>query len=394
MAVITPLDKTAAAAAQRQQQQPRRTVRPLVLGGLALSAGAAVWAVVAALGLVENLPTPAAVVRKAGTMIADGTLASDTFASLRRVFIGYALGVVVAVPVGFLMGWYPVVRAVVEPYIQFFRTIPPLALIPLAVVLLGIGEVPKIAVIALASFMACAVASFQGVVDVDRTLINAARVLGAPDRVIFAKVVVPASTPFILVGMRIGLGASWATVVAAELIGAQEGLGYRMQKAATWFDMDAIFVSLITIGVLGLVMDPAIDTIKKKVPDLVEVASTKDNGDSFPTAFVAGNKVPEDKNSKVVKVLQQANDWRQEHPEETIALTAKLLEVSEAQTKADASHVQTLSTADLVAKTKSGEVDKWLKTLGDFFVRNKQLDENPDPGEYYAGELYEKAQGQ
>ncbi|MEV2211529.1 aliphatic sulfonate ABC transporter substrate-binding protein [Streptomyces sp. NPDC050997] len=139
---------------------------------------------------------------------------------------------------------------------------------------------------------------------------------------------------------------------------------------------------------------PAIDTIKKKVPDLVEVASTKDTGDFFPTAFVAGNKVPEEKNSKVVKVLQQANDWRQAHPDETIALTAKLLEVSEAQTKADASHVQTLSTADLVAKSKSGEVDKWLKTLGDFFVRNKQLDENPDPGEYYAGELYEKARGE
>ncbi|NGO45796.1 aliphatic sulfonate ABC transporter substrate-binding protein [Streptomyces ureilyticus] len=138
---------------------------------------------------------------------------------------------------------------------------------------------------------------------------------------------------------------------------------------------------------------PAIDTIKQKVPDLVEVASTKDTGDSFPTAFVAGNKVPEDKNSKVVKVLQQANDWRQAHPEETIALTAKLLEVSEAQTKADASHVQTLSTADLAAKSKSGEVDKWLKTLGDFFVRNKQLDENPDPGDYYAGDLYERAQG-
>ncbi|MGP4048734.1 aliphatic sulfonate ABC transporter substrate-binding protein [Streptomyces sp. 2A115] len=139
---------------------------------------------------------------------------------------------------------------------------------------------------------------------------------------------------------------------------------------------------------------PAIDTIKKKVPDLVEVASTKDTGDSFPTAFVAGNKVPEEKNSKVVEVLQQANDWRQAHPEETIALTAKLLEVSEAQTKADASHVQTLSTADLAAKSKSGEVDKWLKTLGDFFVRNEQLDENPDPGEYYAGELYEKARGE
>ncbi|MFF1697724.1 aliphatic sulfonate ABC transporter substrate-binding protein [Streptomyces sp. NPDC058257] len=136
---------------------------------------------------------------------------------------------------------------------------------------------------------------------------------------------------------------------------------------------------------------PAIDTIKKKVPGLEEIASTKDTGDAFPTAFVAGTKVPEGKNSKVIKVLQQANDWRTQHPEETITLTAKMLQVTEAQAKADASHVQTLSTKDLAAKTKSGEVDKWLKSLGDFFVRNKQLDENPDPGEYYTGDLYTNA---
>ncbi|MFE6887687.1 aliphatic sulfonate ABC transporter substrate-binding protein [Streptomyces sp. NPDC057694] len=135
---------------------------------------------------------------------------------------------------------------------------------------------------------------------------------------------------------------------------------------------------------------PAIDTIKKKVPGLHEIASTKDTGDAFPTAFVAGNKVSEGKNTKVIKVLQQANDWRSAHPDETIALTAKMLKVTEAQAKADASHVQTLSTKDLVAKTKSGEVDSWLKKLGDFFVRNKELDENTDPGKYYDGDLYTK----
>lgn len=136
---------------------------------------------------------------------------------------------------------------------------------------------------------------------------------------------------------------------------------------------------------------PAIDTIKKKVPGLEEIASTKDTGDAFPTAFVAGTKVPEGKNSKVIKVLQQANDWREQHPEETVTLTAEMLQVTEAQAKADASHVETLSTKDLAAKTKSGEVDKWLKTLGDFFVRNKQLDDNPDPKEYYTGDLYTQA---
>ncbi|MET7543789.1 hypothetical protein [Streptomyces sp. NPDC005349] len=105
MAVIAPVEKS---AAEGRQQQPRRSRhRPLLLNALAVAAGIAVWGVVAALGLVENLPAPTAVAKKAGTMISDGTLAADTFASLRRVFLGYALGVAAAIPVGFLMGWYP-----------------------------------------------------------------------------------------------------------------------------------------------------------------------------------------------------------------------------------------------------------------------------------------------
>lgn len=251
MAVITTPERKTAPAGERRV--PRRAGRPLVLNLVALALGLAVWAL-ASLG-VENLPGPVSVAQRGGEMIADGSLLDDTLASLRRVFMGFALGTVAAVPVGFLMGWYPLARGVIEPFVQFFRTIPPLALIPLAIVLLGIGETPKVFVIFLAAFMSCVVAAFQGVVDVDKTLINAARVLGASDRTVFLKIVVPASTPFILVGMRIGLGASWATLVAAELVGAQEGLGFRMQKASTWYEIPTIFVALITIGVLGLVMD-------------------------------------------------------------------------------------------------------------------------------------------
>jgi NitT/TauT family transport system permease protein len=210
--------------------------------------------VLAAAG-VESLPGPLPVARRAGELLADGTLEQDMLASLRRVLLGFSLGTLAAVPVGFLMGWYPLARGLLEPYVQFFRTIPPLALIPLAVVLLGIGEVPKVFVIFLAAFLSSVVAAFQGVADVDPTLVNAARVLGARDRTIFLKVVVPASAPFILVGMRIGLGSAWGTLVAAELIAAQEGLGFRMQQAQLYYDLPTIFVGLIAIGVLGLVMD-------------------------------------------------------------------------------------------------------------------------------------------
>jgi NitT/TauT family transport system permease protein len=148
-----------------------------------------------------------------------------------------------------------VARGLLEPYVQFFRTIPPLAMIPLAIVFLGIGEVPKVFVITLAAFLVSVISTYQGVVSVDRVLINAARVLGARDAAVFRRVVIPASTPFILVGMRTGLGAAWSTLVAAELIAAQEGLGHRMQQAQVYYDLATIFVALVTIGLMGLLMD-------------------------------------------------------------------------------------------------------------------------------------------
>ncbi|MFB8085174.1 ABC transporter permease [Streptomyces sp. NPDC055992] len=226
-----------------------------VLLGLASAAlGLLAWTALAGSG-INGFPGPVVVARRAGELIADGTLSEDAGASLKRVLTGYVLGVALAIPVGFVMGWYPLVRRLMEPWLQFFRMVPPLAIIPLAIVLMGIDETPKIFVIFLAAFLSCVVSTFQGVVAVDVTLVNAARVLGARDPQVFLGVVVPASTPFILVGMRIGLGASWATVVAAELIAAQGGLGYRMQQAQVYYDLPTIFVQLIAIGAIGLAMD-------------------------------------------------------------------------------------------------------------------------------------------
>jgi NitT/TauT family transport system permease protein len=225
----------------------------LLLNAVSIVAGISIWWMLSLSGL--QLPTPPEVVAKAVALTRQGILQADILASLWRVLAGFLLGSAAAIPVGFLMGWYPVCRGLFEPWVQFFRTIPPLALLPLVLVLMGIGELPKIFVIFLAAFLACVIATFQGVVSVDRTLLNAARVLGAKDGTIFLRVVVPASTPFILVGMRVGLGSSWATLVAAELLAAQQGIGYRMQAAQIYYDLATIFVGIAVIGVLGLVMD-------------------------------------------------------------------------------------------------------------------------------------------
>ena len=228
--------------------------RQLALNVVAVCGGIALWAAVVTLGKV-GLPSPAQVLVRAIELVRSGQLLADLLSSLGRVAAGFALGVALAIPVGFLMGWYSTARGLIEPFVQFFRMIPPLAVIPLAIVTMGIGEAPKVFVIFLAAFLSSVIATFQGVVNVDKTLINAARVLGARDATIFRRVVIPASTPYILVGMRIGLGSAWATVVAAELIAAQSGLGFRMQQAELYYDLATIFVSLITIGALGLAMD-------------------------------------------------------------------------------------------------------------------------------------------
>lgn len=232
----------------------RSTTLVLNVGSLVLGIG--IWALLPLLGI--GLPGPLEVLQRGVELAREGILLTDLAASLRRVFIGFVLGTASAILVGFLIGWYAVVRALVEPYIQFFRTIPPLAIIPLAIVFMGIGELPKVFVIFLAAFLIAVVATYQGVVTVDRTLINAARVLGAGDATIFFRVVMPASVPYILVGLRTGLGAAWATLVAAELIAAQDGLGYRMQHAQIYYDIPTIFVNLLVIGLLGLLMDRAL----------------------------------------------------------------------------------------------------------------------------------------
>jgi NitT/TauT family transport system permease protein len=226
---------------------------PLYVASVVLGIG--LWTASAALANNTLIPTPIEVVRAFGELIGNGRLWDNTAASLVRVLLGFSLGVVAAIPAGFLMGWYRLMRGLIEPWVQFFRTIPPLALIPLVSVLLGSGETATVFVIFLASFLSCVVAVFQGVRGVDLTLINAARVLGAKDGTIFARVVVPASVPFIFVGMRMALGAAWATLVASELIAAPKGLGRMMQSASQFLQTDVIVVGIVMIGVLGFVMD-------------------------------------------------------------------------------------------------------------------------------------------
>lgn len=204
---------------------------------------------------------------------ASGRLLEHIYASLFRVLGGFLLALVIAIPVAFLMGWYRTCRMLVEPWIQFLRTIPPIAYIPLVVVAQGVGEGAKITVIFVAAFLVMVVSIYQGVRNVDVTLIKASRVLGARDRDIFFSVIIPASFPFILVALRLGLSASLTTLIAAELTGAQVGLGQMIQEASLYFRMEVLIMGIVMIGIIGFLLDKALLFLERRLAGWQEVRS-------------------------------------------------------------------------------------------------------------------------
>ncbi len=196
---------------------------------------------------------------------ANGRYFKDITISLQRVLIGFGLAFICSIPIAFLMGWYPKVRNVVEPWIQFLRTIPPIALIPLVILAMGLGEAPKYTIIFVAAFLVMVVTIYQGVKEVDKTLIRAAYTFGAADKDLFLDIVIPASFPYILVGARLGMAASLTTLIAAELTGTTFGLGARIQGAQQFMDTSIVLLGIITIGIIGFVLDKILLLIEKKL---------------------------------------------------------------------------------------------------------------------------------
>lgn len=215
------------------------------------------WYTVHASGLVSPalVPAPHQVAARAWTLLVQEHLLRDMWASTRRVVIGVALGTAGAVPVGFFLGWYRAVRIAADPVINFFRALPPIALIPLVIVYFGVDELAKIVVLFYASFFAGVIVMYEGISQISPIYVRVARSLGATDAEIFRKVIVPLTLPHILTAVRVALGVAWATLVAAELLAAQTGLGALIQNASTFFLLDIIYVGIICIGLIALIMD-------------------------------------------------------------------------------------------------------------------------------------------
>ena len=194
----------------------------------------------------------------------NGTLWKNAWASVSRVLAGFGIAFVGSIPVAFLMAWYDPFRHSVEPWIQFIRNIPPLAYVFLIIAALGIGQTSKVTVIFIAAFLVMVVTIYQGVKGVDTTLIKAAKVLGAKQKDIFFKVIIPASTPFILVAARLGLSTSLTTLMASEIVGGDRGLGMMIQQASGYYQMDVVLLGIIMLGIIGIIFEKIVRYLEKR----------------------------------------------------------------------------------------------------------------------------------
>lgn len=213
----------------------------------------------------RSFPFATKVIPAIGTMIGRGVLWNDFSSSMISILSGFILGFATALPVAFLMAWYLPVRNILEPWIQFIRNIPALAYVPLVVISAGVGRKPQIIVIWLACFMTMTITIYQGIKSIDMTLVKAAKVLGANDFDIFLKVTLPATSPFIVTAVRLGLGAALTTLIASESTGAIAGMGMRIRSLSNTFETAPMLLYIIMIGVIGLVFGKIVDIAERRL---------------------------------------------------------------------------------------------------------------------------------
>lgn len=190
-----------------------------------------------------------------------GEMPLDIYASLYRVVAGFAVGAGLALPLGLMMGTSERVHKLFDPLIQVLRPIPPIAYIPLAILWFGLGNPPAIFLIAIGAFFPVLMNTIAGVRHVDGIYLRAARNLGAGRWTMFTRVILPAATPYILTGARIGIGTAFIVVIVSEMIAVNNGLGFRILEAREFLWSDKIIAGMFTIGLLGLAIDMAMNRL-------------------------------------------------------------------------------------------------------------------------------------
>ena len=231
----------------------------------------AVWFAVTNLGWVKPifLPTPQAVFQQFYEYLTgqanDKPLWQHFVASMLRVFSAFVLACVTAIPIGIAMGMSRVMRGIFDPPLEFYRPLPPLAYLPLIIIWFGIDELPKVLLIFLSCFAPLALAARSGMRSASQEQINAAYSMGATYLQVIRHVILPSAMPDILIGMRIAIGFGWTTLVAAEMVAANVGLGQMVLNASNFLRTDIVIMGIIVIGVVAYLFDLLMRWVERTV---------------------------------------------------------------------------------------------------------------------------------
>ena len=251
---------------EQKKQSLASRIPPKVWLLISFAAAMLLWYILSVIPTTARaFPNVVVTIQGLMTMVERGVFWQDLSSSLISVVLGYVIGFIIALPMAILMAWYVPVRNIIEPWIQFIRNIPPLAYVPLIVICAGVGRRPQVIVITIACFLIMCVTIYQGVINVDETLITAARVLGATDRDIFIRVITPATLPFILTAVRLGASVALTTLIAAESTGAIAGLGMRIRSLNNSFDSAPMLAYVIIIGIIGITVEKIIKFLERKL---------------------------------------------------------------------------------------------------------------------------------
>jgi taurine transport system permease protein len=230
-----------------------------------------VWAVITETGMISDifLPSPSAVIEQFFSVWRDGfsgaSLAEHLIASMQRVFGAFGLAVITAIPVGIMIGYSRIARGIFDPIIEFYRPLPPLAYLPLIIIWMGIDEASKVTLIYLAMFAPIAISARAGVKSVKIEQIQAAYSMGASSWQVIRHIVVISALPEILTGMRIAIGFGWTTLVAAEMVAAEAGIGFMVLNASEFLATDTVIMGIILIGIIAYSFDRFMIFLEKKL---------------------------------------------------------------------------------------------------------------------------------
>ena len=227
-----------------------------------------VWYLITAVfNLVDPyiLPSPVEVCFSAWNLIISGELFRDAFDTWLKVFAGIFFEAIVAIPLGILLGWYKRLEDICTFVISILRPIPPVAWIPFSILWFGIGTVPAVFIIFMGCVFPILIYTIDGVKRTDKVLIESAQTLGATDGVILKQVILPSAIPYIVSGLKVGIGIALMCTISAEMIGSSSGLGYMILTATNLFDTGTTVVGMLTIGIIGLILDFIFGYVQDKI---------------------------------------------------------------------------------------------------------------------------------